>query len=133
MVGCATITWPDQVRAQQSAMPVIGLLSGNQFDDRELAAVRRGLNEAGYVEGRNVMIEGRSADGQYDRLPALAAYLANRRVSVILAIGGTASAVAAKAATATIPIVFSNGGDPIRAGSFQPNGQSAISPASAFL
>ena len=116
MVGCATITWPVQVRAQQFAMPVIGLLSGNQFDDRELAAVRRGLSEAGYVEGRNVAIEGRSADGQYDLLPALAADLVSRRVSVILAIGGTASAVAAKAATATIPIVFSNGGDPIRVG-----------------
>jgi putative ABC transport system substrate-binding protein len=116
MVGCAAMAWPRQGRAQQPAMPVIGLLSGNQFDDRELAAVRRGLGESGYVEGRNVAIERRSGDGHYDRLPALTAELVNRRVNVILAIGGTASAVAAKAATTTIPIVFSNGGDPIRVG-----------------
>ena len=116
MAACATVAWPHQVCAQLPAMPVIGLLSGNQFDDRELTAVRRGLDEAGYVEGRNVAIERRSANGHYDRLPDLTADLVNRRVSVILAIGGTASAVAAKAATTTIPIVFSNGGDPIRVG-----------------
>ena len=116
MAACATVAWPQQVCAQLPAMPMIGLLSGNQFDDRELTAVRRGLDEAGYVEGRNVAIERRSANGHYDRLPDLTADLVNRRVSVILAIGGTASAVAAKAATTTIPIVFSNGGDPIRVG-----------------
>ena len=95
---------------------VIGLLSGNEFDRKELAAVHKGLGETGYVEGRNVTIDYRSAEGHYDRLPALADALARRQVGVILAIGGTASAVAAKAATTTVPIVFANGGDPVKVG-----------------
>jgi len=108
-------TWPLASRAQQ-AMPVIGLLSGNQFDERELGAVRRGLGETGYVEGGNVSIDYRSAAGRYDRLPVLAAELVRGPASVILAIGGTASAVAAKAASTSLPIVFANGGDPVGIG-----------------
>jgi putative ABC transport system substrate-binding protein len=108
--------WPVATRAQQPAMPVIGLLSGNAFDPKELAAIHKGLGETGYGEHRNVTIEYRSAEGHYDRLPALADALARRPVAVILAIGGTASAVAAKAATATVPIVFANGGDPVHVG-----------------
>jgi putative ABC transport system substrate-binding protein len=108
---------PYVAHAQQSAtMPVIGLLSGNQLDERELTAIRQGLGEAGYLEGKNVSIEYRSAEGRYDRLPGLSAELARRPVTLILAIGGTASALAAKAATSTIPIVFANGGDPVQVG-----------------
>jgi putative ABC transport system substrate-binding protein len=107
--------YPFAARAQH-AMPVIGLLSGNQLDERELAAIRQGLGETGYLEGKNVSIEYRSAEGHYDRLPDLSAELARRPVALILAIGGTASAIAAKAATSTVPIVFSNGGDPVQVG-----------------
>jgi putative ABC transport system substrate-binding protein len=106
---------PFSARAQH-AVPVIGLLSGNRFDERELAAIRQGLDEAGYVEGKNVSIEYRSAEGRYDRLAELSAELARRPVTLILAIGGTASAIAAKATTATVPIVFANGGDPVQVG-----------------
>lgn len=97
-------------------MPVIGILSGNQFDERELAAVRKGLAEAGFVESKNVEIEYRSAEGNYDRLPALAAEFVRRPVTTIIAIGGTISAVAAKEMTSIIPIVFANGGDPVKVG-----------------
>ena len=106
---------PSGARAQHG-LPVIGLLSGNRFDERELAAIRQGLGEARYFEGGNVAIEYRSAEGRYDRLPELAADLARRPVALILAIGGTASALAAKGATATVPIVFANGGDPVQVG-----------------
>ena len=102
--------------AQQPAIPVVGLLCGTRFDDREVAAVRQGLLEAGFQENKNIIIEYRSAEGQYDRLPALAGDLVDRRALVIIAIGGTATALAAKNATATIPTIFAVGGDPIKVG-----------------
>lgn len=110
--------WPVVGRAQQSGMPVIGYLSPESpgpFGSR-LRAFRDGLAEAGYVEGRNVAIVYRWAEGQYDRLPALAADLANQQPAAIVATGGAPTALAAKSASATIPIVFEMGGDPIRLG-----------------
>jgi putative ABC transport system substrate-binding protein len=107
--------WPRAARAQQPAMALIGLLSGTHRDDRELRALGQGLNEAGYIEGRNVAIKYRSAGGEFDRLPALAAELVSDPVAVIVALALPA-AVAAKAATSTIPIVFTAGADPVDLG-----------------
>src|SRR5262245_44195793 len=114
LVGSAA-TWPLAVRAQQPAMALVGLLSSAQLDDRQIDAIRRGLRHAGYIEGRNIAIKYRSADSRFDRLPALAADLTADPVSAIIALAPPA-AVAAKAATTAIPIVFAIGADPVDLG-----------------
>ena len=113
--------WPLAARAQQAAVPVIGFLhTRTQESYRPFVEVfRRALGEAGYVEGRNVSIEYRFVAGQYDRLPEMAAELVRRQVAVLVAGGGEPSALAAKAATSTIPIVFVMGSDPVKAGVVQ--------------
>jgi putative tryptophan/tyrosine transport system substrate-binding protein len=110
--GGATVGWPLAARAQQQTIPVVGIL--NSAGDRWVAAFRKGLSEEGQIEGRNVAIELRST-AQYGEVPSLAAELVQRRVAVFAALGGPAAA-AAKAATATLPIVFSVGGDPVELG-----------------
>jgi putative tryptophan/tyrosine transport system substrate-binding protein len=114
LLSGAAVSWPLAARAQQAAMPVIGLLRAGQMDEKGLTALRTGLSELGYVECRNVAIELHATE-QYDRLPVLASELVRRQVAVIYA-STLSAALAAKAATATIPIVFSIGGDPIEAG-----------------
>jgi putative tryptophan/tyrosine transport system substrate-binding protein len=110
--------WPTGVRAQQTALPVLGLLSSVAFNTRrdQVAGFHRGLQEAGYVQGKNVAIEYRSANNQVDLLPRLAADLVTRQVAVIVTIGGDVVARAAKAATTTIPIIFVVGSDPVQLG-----------------
>jgi putative ABC transport system substrate-binding protein len=118
IAGLSAVAWPLAARAQQVTMPVIGLLNGVSFEayaDR-VAAFRQGLNKVGFVEGQNVAIEYRSADGHPERLPALAADLVRRQVGMIVAIGAEAPVLAAKEATASIPIVFATGSDALATG-----------------
>jgi ABC-type uncharacterized transport system substrate-binding protein len=117
LLGSAA-AWPPTGQAQQSMMPVIGLISAasSDADKFRVEALRRGLNEVGFIEGQNFVIEYRWVDGQYDKFPAVLTDLIDRQVSVIVSLGGTPGALAAKAATKTIPIVFQVGTDPVAVG-----------------
>jgi putative tryptophan/tyrosine transport system substrate-binding protein len=115
----STVAWPLAARTRQSQVPVVGLLNGVSFEGpyaAAVAAIRRGLQENGFVEGQNLTIEYRTADGRYERLPDLANDLVRSQVAVIIAIGASAPALAAQAATSTVPIVFAMGSDAIEVG-----------------
>ena len=118
LLGGAAVAWPLSAGAQQSAVPIIGFCSSRSQEDsvRVIAAFRQGLGETSFVEGQNVAMQYRWAEGHNERLPALAAELVHRRVAVLVATGGSVSALAAKAATSTIPVVFVIGDDPVALG-----------------
>jgi putative ABC transport system substrate-binding protein len=119
IIGGVTAAWPIMAHGQQAATPAIGFLSSRKFDEASKAAVsafRKGLEQQGFIEGRNVTVHYVWADGHYDRLPALAADLAKQPLAAIIAAGGEPSAVAAKAATTTMPIVFTSVNDPVGLG-----------------
>src|SRR5262245_52767737 len=116
LLGGATAAWPLAARAQQPAMPVVGFLGTSTSNNPTQIGFLRGLGEAGFFEGRNVAIEYRFTEGRYERLPALVAELIERNVSVLFAAGGVQAALAAKPASAKVPVVFANGSDPLRFG-----------------
>jgi putative ABC transport system substrate-binding protein len=117
LVGIAAATGPLAARAQQPAIPVVGFMSARSAEDsaRVASAFRQGLANTGFIEGETVKIEYRWANGDYDKLPALAADLVNHKVAILVGVGGDVSAAAAAKATKTIPVVFGMGGDPVKA------------------
>ena len=122
LLGSAVVAWPLSARAQQPVLPVVGILNGQSADSysRPTAALLLGLKEAGFVEGQNVLIEYRWAEGRDERLPAMAVELVNRQIAALVTGGSIWATISAKAATASIPIVFMTGSDPVRLG-FVPN------------